>query len=249
MMSRILESAGIVALTWVWLSLPTAVAADAAKRQNVPPAGFTALFNGKDLDGWRGGRDDPKRLPHWEACWQAEDGMIKFVGPGVAWKDANWPHLVTQRTFKDFVLMVDWRRVGRAPTAVFFDCNGDGGGHVEIGSDQDLVTGAVGNTPRPKDLPPIDWSQPVAAKINANYHSHLAYLPSEIAALPAGQWNHMVVTRRGNHLSVELNRKLVIDNARLVRVLPETHIGFQNHGGDKKLIAEFRNVFIKELDK
>ncbi len=36
--------------------------ADAA-RLNVPPEGFTALFNGKDLSGWFGhGTGDPRKL-------------------------------------------------------------------------------------------------------------------------------------------------------------------------------------------
>ncbi len=33
----------------------SALVAVSAFAQNEPPAGFTALFNGKDLTGWRGG--------------------------------------------------------------------------------------------------------------------------------------------------------------------------------------------------
>ena len=38
----------------VCLALPLVLAAAAAAQQNTPPAGYTALFNGKDLTGWKG---------------------------------------------------------------------------------------------------------------------------------------------------------------------------------------------------
>src|SRR5690348_6880871 len=63
----------------------------AEKKDNTPPKGFTALFNGKDLDGWQGAIQIDKRLklqgeelekaqkaandkvlPHWKAV----DGVL-----------------------------------------------------------------------------------------------------------------------------------------------------------------------------
>ena len=77
--------------TAVLISVSAAVAAD-----NTPPAGFTALFNGKDLSGWKGlVATPPKRakMPAEElaeaqkeadddmrAHWKVEDGVIVFDG-------------------------------------------------------------------------------------------------------------------------------------------------------------------------
>lgn len=59
-----------------------------------PPAGFTALFNGRDLSGWRAEGDAASR-------WQVRNGVIDYDGKG---KD-----LWTEREYGDFILKVDWR--------------------------------------------------------------------------------------------------------------------------------------------
>src|SRR6516165_1068994 len=72
-------------------------AGDKKRPDNVPPKGFTALFNGKDLKGWQGAIDvrkrqalegdslerlqkevDVKVLPH----WTVEDGVLVNDGKG-----------------------------------------------------------------------------------------------------------------------------------------------------------------------
>jgi len=55
---------------------------------------FTALFNGKDLAGWKA---DDEQKKH----WTIEDGILKHDGKG---KD-----LWTEVKYTDFVLKVDWR--------------------------------------------------------------------------------------------------------------------------------------------
>lgn len=71
------------------LALATGIA-----RAAEPPPGFTALFNGKDLSGWRSEGDAASR-------WQVKDGVIDYDGKG---KD-----LWTEREYGDFILKVDWR--------------------------------------------------------------------------------------------------------------------------------------------
>jgi hypothetical protein len=57
-----------------------------------PPKGFVALFNGKDLTGWKG------KTPN----WQVVKGVISY--------DGKAGDLVTERTdFRNFVLHVDWK--------------------------------------------------------------------------------------------------------------------------------------------
>ena len=67
----------------------------AADDQNQPPQGFTALFNGQDLAGWK---DAEKQAEF----WKVEDGVLHWVGKGG--KD-----LTTDQNYKDFEMWVDWR--------------------------------------------------------------------------------------------------------------------------------------------
>jgi len=48
------------------------VAAAQDRSLNTPPAGFTNLFNGKDLDGWKSNEETP-------GCFTIEDGAIKVA--------------------------------------------------------------------------------------------------------------------------------------------------------------------------
>jgi HEAT repeat protein len=86
---------------------------------NTPPAGFTALFNGKDLDGWKGlcATDNPEKraaLPPEElkkqqeaadadmrANWKIEDGTLVFSGKGRS--------LCTAKDYADVEMYVDWK--------------------------------------------------------------------------------------------------------------------------------------------
>src|SRR5690349_2141360 len=80
------------------------VVAEEAKKDNAPPEGFVALFNGKDLSGWKGLMDPKKGLDNpfkrakvspeelakaqaeadenMRAHWRVEDGALVFDGKG-----------------------------------------------------------------------------------------------------------------------------------------------------------------------
>jgi hypothetical protein len=58
----------------------------------------------------------------------------------------------------------------------------------------------------------------------------------------------------GDHLTVRLNRKLVLDNAQLPGVPAQGPIALQHHGDRKDgewgaSFMQFRNIFIKELNQ
>lgn len=81
------------------LALAVAFGASAvpAANDNMPPSGFTALFNGKDLSGWKSGRDAAARDAH----WKVDNGVIVYDGKG--------GNLVTEKEYADFILHVDWK--------------------------------------------------------------------------------------------------------------------------------------------
>jgi len=59
-----------------------------------PPPWFTPLFNGKDLTGWK---HDAEVAKH----WQVVDGVLTYDGKG--------SNLVTEKNYRNFILMVDWK--------------------------------------------------------------------------------------------------------------------------------------------
>src|SRR5438874_9488668 len=87
-----------------WLALLAAVLIGTAglglnAADNTPPPGFTSLFNGKDLSGWKVPEGD-------HGHWKVKDGVIDYDARSAAPKDKN---LWTEKSYRDFVLHVDWR--------------------------------------------------------------------------------------------------------------------------------------------
>ncbi len=77
-----------------------------------------------------------------------------------------------------------------------------------------------------------------------------AQAPSEHAANPAGEWNHMEITFSGSHIEVVLNGTRVIDwDARPAGKVEDFaargYIGLQNH--DDGSVVHFRNIYVREL--
>ncbi|MEC7597876.1 MAG: family 16 glycoside hydrolase [Planctomycetota bacterium] len=87
-----------------------------AQEDNQPPNGYRALFNGKDLSGWRGmGHFDPYKLAamsdedrdafflknkaDMETHWTVQDGALVNDGKGV--------YLTTEDSFENFVFGVE----------------------------------------------------------------------------------------------------------------------------------------------
>ena len=70
-------------------------AARAGDGQRKPPEGFTNLFTGRDLDGW-------KNADKQAAFWKVENGVIHYGGKGGA-------NLATAKNYKDFEFYVDWK--------------------------------------------------------------------------------------------------------------------------------------------
>ncbi|UCC99706.1 MAG: DUF1080 domain-containing protein, partial [Phycisphaerales bacterium] len=75
-------------------------AAEPAKdKDNVAPAGFKALFNGRDFTGWKVPEGDGGH-------WKILDGVIDYDAESQAKGDKS---LWSVREFGDFTLRVDWR--------------------------------------------------------------------------------------------------------------------------------------------
>lgn len=210
---------------------------------NVPPEGFKALFNGKNLEGWIGrGTDDPRKWAAMDAeekaqklqadneslkqHWRVEDGLLINDGKG--------KYATTVDEFKDFILLVDWKMV--AP-------NGDSGIYlrgvpqVQIWDPDNPAQNKHGNQKGSGGL----WN---------NNQGSEGKDPLVKADKPIGEWNTFRIKMIGDRVTVHLNDQLVVDNAvmhnyfdRKNPVFESGVIQLQTHGSE----MHFRNVFIKEL--
>ena len=222
------------------------IPAFAQESLNKPPAGFTALFNGKDLSGWRGRQGTYS--PHAEAllskeelaakqtAWNAERDLHWSVdtAKGEIVSDGKSVHLATAKDYGDFELFVDWLMVNH---------NGDSG--VYLRSYPQVQIWDVDNPREVKNGAP----RGSGALWNDN-DDNPGKWPLVKADNPIGEWNTMTVKMVGTRVWVSLNGKdvvvgQVLDNFfdRAQPVLPAGSIELQTHGSE----VRFRNVFVREI--
>jgi hypothetical protein len=206
----------------------------AGPKDNMPPAGFKALFNGKDLSGWQGlveikerSKHTPeelermqkeaneKYLPH----WQVADGILVYDGKGQS--------LQTAQDYGDFELYADWRIEKNGDSGIYLR----GNPQVQIWDPDSQIAAGVGsgglfNNKKNPNKPLVNADKPV------------------------GQWNRFHILMRGDRVTVYLNGELVVDNTPLEnyfepdKPLPARGPIELQHHGDK---LWFKNLYIKEL--
>jgi len=183
-----------------------------------PPEGFTALFNGKDLAGWEC-KGQPKAKPREDAAehWVAEDGVLKYDGKATC--------LWTAKSFKDFVLMVDWRLPKPGDSGIYVRGSSKCQANIWVNK---LGSGEVYGYRVDKNMPE---------------EVRKAATPSKVADKPVGEWNSFVITVKGESMTVVLNGETVIDNLQMLKCPAEGPIALQHHGQP----LDFRNIYIQEL--
>jgi hypothetical protein len=220
-------------------------------KDNTPPPGFTALFNGKDLTGWQAllmvpdpkdtkGKK-PRDIPAWLAKpapedlakkqkqtdekylphWKVTDGVIEHDGKGKS--------LQTVKLYGDFELYVDWK----------IEPSGDSGLYLR-GNPQVQIWDINGkNNPKKVGSGGFYNNQknPSNPLVNADN--------------PVGQWNTFHIVMKGDKATIKLNGKVVVDNTVLENYwnrgepLPERGPIELQHHGDK---LWFKNIYVKELN-
>jgi hypothetical protein len=204
---------------------------------NSPPEGFVALFNGKDLTGWKGLVADPPRRAamtpdelakaqgtadnEMRSHWKAENGVLLFDGKGLS--------TCTAKDYGDFELYVDWK----------IEKDGDSGIYLR-------------GTPQVQIWDP-DCAAAKGIGSGGLYNNQKnPSKPTEKADKPIGEWNTFKIKMVGDKVTVLLNDKLVVDNVPLENywerdkpIYPTGQIELQNHGNT----LYFKNIYIKELPK
>lgn len=190
-------------------------------------AGFTTVFNGKDLTGWAGP----------VANYEVKDGAIVC-------QPKKGGTIFTKDEYADFVARLEYRLPpgGNNGLAIRYPGQGDGA-YVGMCELQILDDDA------PK------YAKLDVRQFNGSAYGMVA--AQRGALRPTGEWNFIEVTVRGPTLRVELNGTRILDTdlSRVTDFLggrphpgkdrTAGHFGFCGHGD----AVAFRNVQIKRLEK
>lgn len=224
------------AIASVLLTASTGSLTAGEQKLNTPPEGYKALFNGKDLSGWKGLVGNPKIRAamspdelaeaqkkadeSMREHWSVEDGVLVFDGKGQS--------LCTAKDYGDFDMYVDWKIKPKGDSGIYLR----GTPQVQIWDVEDGERNAVGS----------------GGLFNNKEHPSQ---PSKAADKPVGEWNTFRIRMAGEKVSVWLNGELVVDEVVMENywerdkpIYPTGQIELQNHGNT----LYFRNVYIKELD-
>jgi hypothetical protein len=201
---------------------------------NTPPEGFTALFNGMDLTGWKGLVESPPARAAMSAeelaekqkaadermreHWSVQDGALVFDGKGDS--------LCTEKDYGDFELYVDF--------SILKD--GDSGIYLR-------------GTPQVQIWDPAAHPEGSGGLFN-NQKPEYPNKPLVCADRPVGEWNTFYIKMVGERVTVKLNDQLVVDNVVLENywerdkpIYPTGQIELQNHGNT----LYFKNIYLREL--
>ncbi|NBE54115.1 ThuA domain-containing protein [Streptomyces boluensis] len=182
-----------------------------------PEQGYTKLFDGTSVEGWK--QAGP-------GSFELKDGTLTTVGGmGMLWYAA--------KEFGSYSLKLDWKMSGDDNSGLFigFPPSDDPWSAVNNGYEIQIDATDVPE----KTTGSVYGFQ--SADIDAR----------DKALNPPGQWNTYELRVEGEHLQIWLNGAKINDytNTDPARSLVQGHIGIQNHGdGDD---VSFRDIRVKEL--
>src|SRR5687767_5340435 len=205
------------------------------------PAGFTPLFNGKDLTGWYGLNADPRtifKMSDQERAAFREKSMEDVrkhwtVEGDELVNDGHGAYLTTEKDFGDYELLIEYKTVPKADSGIYLR----GVPQVQIWDHTDASQKSNGADKGSGGL----WN---------NSKGAAGKDPLVLADKPFGEWNKFRIIQVGARTTVYLNDKLVVDHAimenywdRKKPLWQKGPIQLQTHGGE----IRWRNVFIREI--
>ena len=204
-----------------------------------PPAGFTPLFNGKDLAGWHGYNPHSitkltgekkdamlaKMREEFPQHWSVKDGELFNPGTGA--------YATTDKEYGDIELVLEYNMAPKGDSGVYLRA-----------------------VPQVQIWDPTDEK---AFKHNAQLGSGALWNnspgkpgkdPLVLADKPAGEWNTLRVVMVGSRVSVWLNGKQTVDHAilenyydRKAAIPAKGPICLQTHGA----AIRWRNIAVREI--
>ncbi len=227
--SNLVNGAGLPASSFRtddW-SGPTIVGDSGKTPHLTDEAGFVALFNGRDLSGWRNVNCSP-------STWTVNDGVIDCSGfpTGI---------LCSDRQYENFVFEMEWRHLaeqGNAGLFLWSDPLTARGQPFSRSIEVQVMTGMEGpGYTSQGDVFPIHGA--TMKPVNGRGGSRA--FPTESRMNPGGQWNHYRVTCIDGKLELAVNGKVVTTGT---DCKPRRgYICLESEGAP----AQFRNLRVKEL--
>ena len=210
--------------------------------ENKTPSGFTALWNGQNLDGWWGaGTEDPRKylamppgefqakhdasLADIQKHWRVENGELVNDGQGL--------FLTSDKNYGDFELLLDYKTVALADSGIYLR----GCPQIQIWDSTEEAKFKLGADKGSGGL----WNNPSGAPGKD---------PLVKMDKPFGEWNHFRVVMVGSRVWAWLNGEPTVNGAILSNyfepkspIPPRGPIQLQTHGGE----IRWRNIFIREI--
>jgi len=216
---------------WAVLLLAVPLGPLAAADDKDAPKGFTPLFNGKDLTGWKVFNGKMEK-------WGAADGVLFVQGSGGGW-------LFTEKEYSDFELRLEFKMPKAGNSGVALRAPREGNPAYQ-GMEIQLLDDSWY-----KDKNNYKAGIRDVQLTGAIYG---VVPPSKDATKPAGEWNTMRIVAKGRHVTIELNGVKTVDadldeykekhgkdHPGLLRT--KGFLGLQSHDGR----VEFRRLYVKEL--
>ena len=199
--------------------------------------GFEPLFNGVNLDGWKGLVANPIKRAAMSPAelgaagikadeamrkgWYVEDSILHFSGKG--------DNICTEKQYGDFEMFVDWK----------ITKDGDAGIYLR-GTPQVQIW----------DTARRDVGAQVGSGGLYNNQTHRS-TPLALADNAIGEWNNFHIIMKGDRVTVYLNGVLVTDNTimenywnRDLPLFAREQIELQAHGTH----VAYRDIYIRELE-
>lgn len=208
--------------------------------------GFVPLFNGTDLTGWYAvetynprdfaAKDEADRKAVVDAAKKQTEKFWRVEGKEIV-NDGKGPYLTTEKEFRDFELVLEYKTVAKADSGIYLKATPqvqiwdytESGGKWNIGADKG--SGGLWN----------------------NSEGSNGKDPLVLADKPFGEWNHFRIRQIGARTWVWLNDKLIVDNAVMedywskspnkLPLIAKGPIQLQTHGGE----IRWRNIAVKEF--
>ena len=190
--------------------------------------GFTYLFDGKTLAGWTN---------------IIKYGPPYFVTNGVIASPVNAGNdLVTERSFSDFILRMDFKLTPGANNGVGIRTPLENANLTYVGNEIQILDD---DDPQYTHLEPGQYCGSL----------YKIFAAKRGALKKTGEWNHYEITVVGRHVKIDLNGRTIVDgnindvtDPEILRAHPgmlrdRGHIALLGHNS----VVEFRNIRIKEL--
>ncbi|MBU1822352.1 MAG: DUF1080 domain-containing protein, partial [Bacteroidetes bacterium] len=200
--------------------------------------GFVAIFNGKDLTGWKGLVENPikrasmhpdtlaakqaKADERMRTGWVVKNGELVFTGHG--------DNLATVKKYGDFEMYVDWKIEPEGDAGIYLR----GTPQVQIWDTSRVSVGAQ-----------------VGSGGLYNNQKHPSK-PTQVADNAVGEWNSFYIKMIGDRVTVDLNGVRVVDNVilenywdRKLPIFPTEQLELQAHGTQ----VFYRDIYVKELPR